>query len=1469
MIRRRGRVSVVVLAVASLLAPSVAHAQRETDPLEFTGSGHTVHGDWRATVTLVRSEWRDGGLVEIDLTLRFSDTHLASLASAGVKADRVCVLATAERTFDADGWMRLPSDERMSTLLTPAGLGIEGGVQGAVTNRYGYQFKSPLDQFASAPIGQSEPDTEPGTRRMRFALKAGLPDALPPGLYRLRIDVGVMAGTRLYNFNGYTFAQRPFSSEAGTSTYFYSPIIPASARRVTGEYVDARRITARFPWLLLSTYNSNGYRGVVADEDRGRFATSERSLIPDEVILPLVDDAGNRLSYSLEPQFPADGIDPLQNIPWDWSSGELTVEITAPDGSQTTHGPSRLVARSGNGPTTRLPALTAWKPPTYGRYTVRATGWIADPQGRRYEGGGTYRFWIAKRMTLATATFQGMPYPVGSTYGRDIQFNPPMPADVQVSARLFVDSSADNVRSLSYSGKATTAGLFGAAQGMKGFPLDAAGEYHAQVLATYTDAEGHLWVCTMRHAGIVYPEASPVVARGKKFAVNGKYVDRGDTHFEGHLEANGASHLAHLTFPYQAGDVLLIAPEGVGANKIEPVLTYQMQGDASAWDTSLNGVGISNLRIRTSNGYSPHLYPEYITDLEYYYGAAPRPGFMGRFIVGESNIRAPYWSLSPNGFGGQIGASPNGDTLGDIYRLIGGVVIRRAGQPPMYSGYIASAFMLPAGTNNNRVIAAGSEDLIGPLRTKARFFLVGLRPGTAYEVGSTFRPAMQIDPILPVAITFELTYPDGRTRVAQGTGDRFGSFAGPATWALDVPGVYRYRVRGTWNGYEGGMPGLPDSGGEFFVYPKTRPAGSAGLRIDGATQRAFAAGTGTTVSGTSTASNVRYTMITPGAVIEQGELPVTNGRFHLVFDPARVHAKVPLYDVVSITTGKPQIGRVIHLTFFSEERSTGGSTYFDFARVILRGTTAISARATIPVAASPGDLTAADPAGAAREPVAQRVVATTAAEWAALEASVRASIADGDLRVVTRELDTVLPGRSHERLQQFHLGVPVVGGTMTRQLEAGQVVSLFGTLYRDIGVDPVPGLDGDEARSLIERRTGGWVSREEPPDLVILPTDAGRFALAWRGQARTGTDVRLCFVDAKTGAWLLDYSNLKAQAAMQATAVGVLGDRKVIGVAPRLGGTVAVDARRASTVTTFDLRGDLRRTIEALRGSAPLGPSDVAWSATGAFDPVVTDAQAHMGATLDYLAARFGRRGLDGHDGPVAAVVHAVRAEDWTPAGHQGWFHTRSAWDGRVAILGEGLPATARAEGRTWLASAAALDLVAHELAHGLIDASSGLINRGEAGALAEGFADVIATGAEFHAHAAGDAEHRADYLIGEDAVSGGGLRSLKTPPAGAPDARGAAERAGLEVHADAGRVGHAFYLAVEGDASAGVTGVGAAKRSRIEQAFFRAFVYLLPSDATFGMARAATVSAAREMFGAASGEVRAITDAWTAAGVR
>jgi Zn-dependent metalloprotease len=61
---------------------------------------------------------------------------------------------------------------------------------------------------------------------------------------------------------------------------------------------------------------------------------------------------------------------------------------------------------------------------------------------------------------------------------------------------------------------------------------------------------------------------------------------------------------------------------------------------------------------------------------------------------------------------------------------------------------------------------------------------------------------------------------------------------------------------------------------------------------------------------------------------------------------------------------------------------------------------------------------------------------------------------------------------------------------------------------------------------------------------------------------------------------------------------------------------------------------------------------------------------------------------------------------------------------------------------------------------------------------------------------------------------------------------------------------------------------VGGANRADIEKTFYRAFTQLLPSNATFSVARAATIQAAQDLFGPNSNAERAITQAWTAVGV-
>jgi thermolysin len=183
---------------------------------------------------------------------------------------------------------------------------------------------------------------------------------------------------------------------------------------------------------------------------------------------------------------------------------------------------------------------------------------------------------------------------------------------------------------------------------------------------------------------------------------------------------------------------------------------------------------------------------------------------------------------------------------------------------------------------------------------------------------------------------------------------------------------------------------------------------------------------------------------------------------------------------------------------------------------------------------------------------------------------------------------------------------------------------------------------------------------------------------------------------------------------------------------------------------------------------------------------------------------------------------------------------------------------------------------------------SSNLIYYGESGALNEAFSDIIGTAVEYFFQApasnplTGVETGRADYMCGEDSVRGvfswasNGIRSMANPQLfGDPDHYsirylGEADNGG--VHWNSGIANNAFYLAVEGgtNQTSGITvqGVGGVNRAQIEKVFYRAFVYLLPSNATFATARAATIQAAHDLYGAGGTVANAVTQAWTAVGV-
>jgi bacillolysin len=522
-------------------------------------------------------------------------------------------------------------------------------------------------------------------------------------------------------------------------------------------------------------------------------------------------------------------------------------------------------------------------------------------------------------------------------------------------------------------------------------------------------------------------------------------------------------------------------------------------------------------------------------------------------------------------------------------------------------------------------------------------------------------------------------------------------------------------------------------------------------------------------------------------------------------------------------------------------------------------------------------LCSSDPVAQGRRTVPD-VMPRTIGELRMQDARIDRMMRDGNLRVRDSVADTLVPGRRIERTDQYYRGVRVFGAGVARQLASGQTVSIFGTVYDDIAVDPSPRVSELEARARVETTTGVRLGVARAGELIILPGESGGHRLAWRFRTFDGADLRVQFVDAQSGEIVFEYSDLQTQSAV-GRGTGVLGDDKKMSATRVSGMFSSEDLLRPPPIRTYDMKGNPQRTMDVVNGRVVLNANDIGTDADNVWtDGAIVDAHIYTGYTYDYYYKRFNRRGLNDANIRVLSMVHPVRREDFAIYGSQySVFFANAAYFGNgMMVYGVGLPPGITSSGRTWNQTPAAIDIVAHELTHGVTDYTSDLIYLNESGALNESFSDIMGAAVEFMFQPSGGNLMQADYLMGEDAVRPAGIRSFSNPNAyGHPDhysVRFTGTADGGGVHINSSISNHAFYLAVEGGTNRisgrAVQGIGAANRTQMESIFYRAMTQLLPSNATFSMARGATIQAARDLFGGNSAAERAITDAWTAVGV-
>ncbi len=261
-------------------------------------------------------------------------------------------------------------------------------------------------------------------------------------------------------------------------------------------------------------------------------------------------------------------------------------------------------------------------------------------------------------------------------------------------------------------------------------------------------------------------------------------------------------------------------------------------------------------------------------------------------------------------------------------------------------------------------------------------------------------------------------------------------------------------------------------------------------------------------------------------------------------------------------------------------------------------------------------------------------------------------------------------------------------------------------------------------------------------------------------------------------------------------------------------------------------------------------------------DPAVNEAYDGAGATYDLYQQVYNRNSIDDKNMPLDSTVHYQKGYD------------NAFWNGSQMVYGDGdedLPVDQRLFNRFTIA----IDVIGHELTHGVTQYEANLYYWEQSGALNESFSDVF--GSLVKQRQLNQTADQADWIIGQGLltsnVNGVGIRSMKAPgtayddpvlgkdpqPAHMKDYQNTTYDNG-GVHINSGIPNHAFYLAA--------VEIGGYAWEKAGQIWYVTLRDKLQEKANFLDTALATIQTAGELYGSGSPEQQAVRKAWEGMGV-
>jgi len=283
-----------------------------------------------------------------------------------------------------------------------------------------------------------------------------------------------------------------------------------------------------------------------------------------------------------------------------------------------------------------------------------------------------------------------------------------------------------------------------------------------------------------------------------------------------------------------------------------------------------------------------------------------------------------------------------------------------------------------------------------------------------------------------------------------------------------------------------------------------------------------------------------------------------------------------------------------------------------------------------------------------------------------------------------------------------------------------------------------------------------------------------------------------------------------------------------------------------------------RRRIRDAEGTTTLPGRMVRREGEPRTDDAATDeAYRGLGATYQLFQDAYERDSLDGSGMPLRATVHY--GEDYANA----------FWDGTRMVFGDG-------DGEYFKRFTVSIDIIGHELAHGVTEHTADLVYSGQSGALNESVSDVF--GSLVKQRVGDQTADEADWLIGAGLftgrINGDALRSMKAPgtayddpllgkdpqPGHMDDYVDTTEDNG-GVHINSGIPNRAFYLAA--------TAIGGNAWKAPGEIWYAVLTGgRLARDADFATFAGLTTAAAAERHGESSPEHTSVAEAWSQVGL-